>query len=397
MESLTRWVEQFAERSMVVTVLLVDPDGQHLSFVAGTRCPDALSHALKTFATATSPDQDSAVHASHPVVSNLRRDDVWKELHAFAEENGLHVAWSNPIASARGAILGFLVAYYREPVLPNRQEREIVDVAVRTAAIAIERSRSERALRESQERLQMYAETLEQTVNERTAKLRETIGELEAFSYSVSHDMRAPLRSMQGYAELLLSTHSSQLPDEGTHYLQRISKNAERLELLVRDVLAYSKVAKEEIVLTPIDLEAFLPSLVAQLSDLQRTRAEVHLQHPLPTVMGHEAYLSQIFSNLVGNAIKFTRPEVTPRIEISTERRGEEIMLRVRDNGIGIDPQHFQRIFEIFGRVHPDRMYEGTGIGLSIVKKAVHRMGGSIGIDSTLGDGSCFWFTLKLA
>lgn len=398
LESLTRWVEQFAERSMVVTVLLVDPDGHHLSFAAGNRCPPVLSHALKTFTAVNSaPDQDSAVHAAHPVVSNLRHDDAWKDLRTFAAENALHIAWSNPIASARGAILGFLVAYYREPVLPNRQEREIVDIAVRTAAIAIERSRSERALRESQERLQMYAETLEQTVNERTAKLRETIGELEAFSYSVSHDMRAPLRSMQGYAELLLSSHSDQLPEEGTHYLRRISKNAERLELLVRDVLAYSKVAKEEIVLTPIDLEAFLPSLVAQLSDLQRTRAEVHLQHPLPVVMGHEAYLSQIFSNLIGNAIKFTRPDVTPRIDISTERRDDEITLRVRDNGIGIDPQHFQRIFEIFGRVHPDRMYEGTGIGLSIVKKAVHRMGGSIGIDSTLGHGSSFWFTLKVA
>lgn len=258
-----------------------------------------------------------------------------------------------------------------------------------------ERKQAEIELRESQAKLASHAQVLEQHVAERTARLRETIGELEAFSYSVSHDMRTPLRSMHGYADRLLKLYRGQLNEEAIHHIERISRNAERLELLVRDVLSYSKVAKADIQLLPIDLGRFLAALLPTLPEAQREGAQVNLHSPLPTVLAHEAYLCQVFTNLIGNAVKFSAPGRPPVIDIRAVTRDREVAVSVCDNGIGIAPENFDRIFEIFGRVYPDKQYEGTGIGLAIVKKAVQRMRGQVSVQSTVGVGTCFSFTLS--
>jgi PAS domain S-box-containing protein len=273
---------------------------------------------------------------------------------------------------------------------------EVIAIAG-TTRDTTERKQTELALTAAREELQRHAETLEATVAERTSRLQETIGELEAFSYSVSHDMRAPLRAMQGYADALLSDYAPKLDEDATRYLTRIRKNAERLELLVRDILTYSRVAKENIELSPVPLHGFLDNLLPQLPTLQPPVAHVRFKRPLPVVLAHEAYLSQIFTNLLGNAVKFVEAGVVPVIDISTEDQGDCVKITIQDNGLGIAPEHFARIFNIFGRVHPDKKFEGTGIGLSIVKKAVQRMGGVIGVESELGAGSRFWFTLEKA
>jgi PAS domain S-box-containing protein len=281
--------------------------------------------------------------------------------------------------------------YIFSPILDEHGE---VTAIAGTTRDTTGRKQTELALDAAREELQRHAETLEATVAERTARLQDTIGELEAFSYSVSHDMRAPLRAMQGYADTLLQDYAPRLDEDATRYLSRIRKNAERLELLVRDILTYSRIAKEQIDLTPIPLETFLDNLLPQLPTLQPPAAHVHLQRPLPAVLGHEAYLSQIFTNLLGNAVKFVAPGVVPVVHIIAEDQGNSVKIIIQDNGLGIAPEHFNRIFNIFGRVHPDKQFEGTGIGLSIVKKAVQRMRGEIGLESKLGEGSRFWFIL---
>ena len=339
----------------------------------------------------------TAAYLRQPVmVSDIANDPRWAAFKDEALRHGLRACWSTPIPASDGQVLGTFAIYYPEPTEPRAHEMEIVDVVTRTASIAIERKRAEEALKQSRARLEQHAQLLEKTVDERTAKLRETIGELEAFSYSISHDMRAPLRSMYGYAELVVKDYGPKLDHEGIQYLKRISKNAARLELLVRDVLAYSKVAKEDVRLTRVELRVFVPWLMGQMPELQRPDIKLTIAPHLPDVLGHEAYLSQIFTNLAGNAIKFARPGVPPAIEIGATVDNGVARLTVTDNGIGIDPAHFSRIFEIFGRVYPDKKFEGTGIGLSIVKKAVQRMGGTIGVESALGEGTTFWFTLRL-
>jgi PAS domain S-box-containing protein len=240
-------------------------------------------------------------------------------------------------------------------------------------------------------------EELERVVDERTARLRETIGELEAFSYSVSHDMRAPLRAMQGYAKVLLEDYAATLDNDAKKYLDRIQRASNRLDLLIQDVLAYSRVAKGEIALHPVDLERLVEDVLASHPELQEPKTTITIARPLPRVLGHEAYVTQCLTNLLGNAVKFVPEGTKPTVSIRAEDVGQNVRIWFEDNGIGIDPAHFPRIFEIFGQVHPEKKFGGTGIGLAIVRKAVHRMNGDVGVESEPGRGSRFWILLQKA
>jgi signal transduction histidine kinase len=240
-------------------------------------------------------------------------------------------------------------------------------------------------------------ELLERTVAERTASLKETIGELEAFSYSVSHDLRSPLRAMQGYAKALLEDCGHKLEAEHQRYLERIVRGANRLDRLTLDVLAYSRLSRREFQPNAIQLEKLMADILDQYPQFGPFRSNIHIQLPLHAVLGHEAYLTQCISNLLGNAVKFVPNGKRPEVRVWTEEVGGAVRLNVEDNGIGIAPEHRDRMFQMFGRVHHDRVYEGTGIGLAVVRKAVEKMGGSVGYESELGKGSRFWIELPKA
>lgn len=238
-------------------------------------------------------------------------------------------------------------------------------------------------------------ELLEQKVAERTARLQETISELEAFSYSISHDLRAPLRAINGYASSIREDYGDQLPADALDRLERIENATDRLDMLARDILSYTRVSKENIPLHPIPLTPLLRDIVHQLDN----RKPFHVAQPeaLPVVMGHEACLVQCISNLLDNAIKFVPAGSTPDIRVASELNGERVRINVIDNGIGIAPEHHASLFKLFGRLHPSHSYAGTGLGLAIVAKAVHRMGGAVGFNSEPGKGSTFWFELNVA
>jgi PAS domain S-box-containing protein len=246
-------------------------------------------------------------------------------------------------------------------------------------------------LKQTQLELEKTRSSLEETVAQRTEKLRESIGELEAFSYSVSHDMRAPLRAMEGFSRILLNEYRDKLDEAGYGLLQRIEKGARRLDMLVQDVLAYSRVAKSDFQLHPVDLQALVEETI---QNFEFQTARIHIENRLPMVMAHEALLSQVVSNLLSNATKFARAGVPSEVKVSSVRIGKLVKVSIIDNGIGIEPEHFERIFQIFGRIHAERMYSGTGIGLTIVKKAIERLGGTVGVESTPGEGSHFWFAV---
>ncbi len=258
------------------------------------------------------------------------------------------------------------------------------------------REDSER-LREAQESLRRHAEGLEQSVQERTAELRQTNGEWEALSYSVSHDLRSPLRAMQGYSEILLTEYQGKLDEMGEDYLNRIRRAAGRMDLLIQDILAYSRVAKSEIALREVNLEHVIRDVVQSYPSLQPERATITVEGEIPPVMGHEAYLTQITSNFLANAAKFVGPGQKPLIRIHAEAQGELVKVVFQDNGIGIAKEHQNQIFQIFGRVYSDKKFEGTGIGLAIAKKAAERMGGSVGVESEVGVGSRFFVVLRKA
>jgi PAS domain S-box-containing protein len=251
------------------------------------------------------------------------------------------------------------------------------------------------ARKQAEDLMKSEASRLDALVAQRTAKLQETIGELEAFSYSVSHDMRAPLRAMQGYATALLDDFKGQIDPQATEYLARIVRASNRLDALVRDVLAYSRVAKDDIPLHAVDLQSLVEDILANQPEFQPPRAEIHVNQPLPPVLGHEACLTQCVSNLLANAVKFVPAGQIPVIRVRGEQLDGKVRLWFEDNGIGIDPAHQERIFQIFGQVYPEKKYGGTGIGLAIVRKAAQRMNGEVGVESTLGQGSRFWIVLN--
>jgi PAS domain S-box-containing protein len=248
-----------------------------------------------------------------------------------------------------------------------------------------------------EDELRRAREHLEATVAERTARLRETINELERFSYSLSHDMRAPLRAMRSFAELLHARHHGRLEGQGDELLERIITAASRLDELIEDVLSLSRLTREPIRVGPVDLETLLRQLINERPGLQPPQADVSIASPLIEVTGHKASLTQCFSNLLENAVKFVAPGVHPCVSVWTEPAGEKVRIYVQDNGIGIRPEYQDQIFGMFQRLHAEKAYAGTGVGLAIVRKAVERMGGRAGVESHPGQGSKFWVELPCA
>jgi len=258
------------------------------------------------------------------------------------------------------------------------------------------RRRDEEALLNAKNAIAQHALELEKVVAERTCELRETIGDLEGFSYSVSHDMRAPLRAMQSYAQFLVDDYGYKLDEQGANYLQQIMRSAVRLDRLIQDVLSYTRILHTKLPMEPVDLDRLVRDIVNSFPNGQPIKPEIEIKGVLPRVVGNEALLAQCLSNLLTNGAKFVSAGTTPRLEISAEAINlSSIRLWVKDNGIGIAPENHERIFRLFERIHPTAEYEGTGIGLTIVRKAAQRMGAHVGFESVPGKGSNFWIQMK--
>lgn len=268
------------------------------------------------------------------------------------------------------------------------------------AEVFFELARQKEELRAVQQKLAQHAADLEATVADRTARLRETVQELEAYSYSIAHDMRAPLRGMHGFAQILIEDYSDRLDEMGKSLLHRITGSATRMDALIREVLNYTRVLRAEAPMGPVDLDQLLQDMIASYPHLQPVQAEIRVEGKMPLVLGHEAFLTQCMSNLLGNAVKFVEPGVRPSVRIWAEQKSGSagpsmVRIWVEDNGIGIPEKDRDRVFRMFDRLHPAEQFEGTGIGLTIARKAAERMGGRIGFESEVNHGSKFWIELE--
>ena len=283
-----------------------------------------------------------------------------------------------------------------EGVACNMLSERAVAAIVFTFRDVTERKQAQEALEKAQDDLQKYATQLEKRVEERTAKLTELVTELERFSYTLAHDMRSPLRSMKSFAQMLEESYSEKLGDDGRQYIEWITHSAGQLENLITDALNYSKITASDLVLEPVDVSKLVEKILTSYPNLREARRHIHVQPSLPVVQGNPAALTQCILNLLTNALKFVPPSVEPEIRVEGDVQNGWGRLCFRDNGIGIAPENQERIFQLFERVSGSD-YEGTGIGLSIVSKALERMGGKITLDSALGKGSAFCVELPLA
>ena len=260
-----------------------------------------------------------------------------------------------------------------------------------------ERKRIEGELAQARQRLQKHSEELEKIVAQRTAALEATNEQLEAFVYSIAHDLRAPLRSMIAYSQLLVDDHSADLNESGKRMLQRIQASSEFMDRLLVDLLAYGRTARAEIEVSHVDVQKAWECALFQSAPLiEHVQAEITTIQPLPTVLAHEITLGQVLTNLLSNACKFVAEGIRPRIRFSAEDRGEMARLWIQDNGIGIPQDQQDRAFRVFERLNGGR-FPGTGIGLSIVRKGVERMMGKVGLESEVGKGTRFWIELPKA
>jgi signal transduction histidine kinase len=338
---------------------------------------------------------------------------------------------------------------------------------VRALRYAIERKqvedalkRTEGALRDSERQLRQWNSELERRVAERTASLAETISDLEDFSHSITHDLRAPLRAIRSFAQILGEECLACGRPQAREHIHRITSAAARMDKLILDVLQYSRLARSELRLVPVDVQELLRGIVESYPSFQPSEVEIQVDGPLPRVLGNEAALTQCFSNLLGNAVKFVAPGTRPQVRVWAEQvedpkpeiRGPKegrnpksepraeplaagmaplpptdprppatqhvtrntpqasaldslnpqpstlnhlVRLWFSDNGVGIPKDAQDRIFNMFQRL--DKSYDGTGVGLTVVRKAVEKMGGRVGLESELGKGSRFWVELTAA
>ena len=239
---------------------------------------------------------------------------------------------------------------------------------------------------------------LEQRVVERTAELQAANKDLEAFSYSVSHDLRAPLRAISGFASILDRRCRNDLDETGRHYLDTIMDASDHMGVLIEELLDYSRFGRRAVRLEPVPLGPLVAALRATFGEqIAATGGTLDVIEPLVTPIGDPMLLERILSNLVGNALTYHHPDVAPHVTLSAARHGHSVTLAIADNGIGIPAEYRERIFEVFARLHTDEEYPGTGIGLSIARKAARLMGSEVALESTEGVGSTFRLDLPAA
>jgi signal transduction histidine kinase len=258
-----------------------------------------------------------------------------------------------------------------------------------------QRKENELALETARAELQRHATRLEELVAERTAKLEASVKSMEELLYTIAHDLRAPNRAVQGYSELLLEDYGEKLDPHARELLRRMKRAATRNDELIRDLLQLGRISNAEVPIEKVDPGRVLAESIQQLErEVDLRHARIRIAPEWPAVLGNPALLKQVFTNLISNAIKYVPQGRDPELHISASRENGRAILRFADNGVGIESDQQKRIFEAFIRLPGNREPAGTGIGLAIVRKAAERMNGRVGLDSTPGQGTCFWVEL---
>ena len=272
--------------------------------------------------------------------------------------------------------------------VPIRNEQHQVSLAMVVVIDVTELKQSQRALAE-------LNTSLEQKVKERTQQLEQVNSELESFTYSVSHDLRAPLRIIDGFADIVLTDYSNKLDEEGCRILNVIKSNARRMGQLIDDLLNMSRYNRKELVMTPVNMNALVQEVIEEQKLLAHQPVQI-ISGPLPAVECDRSLMRQVWTNLISNAIKYSAKREQPLVQIGAQEKEEAIVYSVKDNGVGFDMQYAGKLFGVFQRLHKETEYEGTGVGLALVHRIITKHNGHIWAEAAPDKGAVFYFSIPV-
>ena len=307
-------------------------------------------------------------------------------LDAGLARNGIEGYVGTSLHAADGTALGVLVVMHRKPIERAQFWASLIEIFGARAAAEIERARAEALVRQTNA-------SLERIVLERTAQLEEANRDLESYNYSISHDLRQPLNAIAGFAELVRESADGALQEGTRGFVREIESNAERMERMIAALLQLSRAGRGPLDKAEVQMGALVEGVLRDLGVGAPLAAQVELGE-LPAAQGDAVLLRQVWINLIGNALKYSRLSHAPRIRISGARRDGYVEYQVSDNGVGFDMRHAERLCETFHRLPSAASFEGSGVGLAIVQRVLRRHGGSISAQSTPGAGATFCFTL---
>ena len=401
-------------KSSVSRAVLYAPDGRRFAAYSRDGGDESPPRGL-----VSARYQDGALWVSHPIVKDNRplgkiylRDDLAFLRQSFRRDLVILAAVTALALLTAYAVARGLVPYVTRPVLRLAETARAVsdrqDYGVRAdvgspdeigvLAGALNEmlygiQSREAALRKANAELEAAHGDLERKVRERTAELARSNRDLEQFAYIASHDLQEPLRKVKSFTQLFAQHYAGKLDEQGSRYIEFVVDGAERMQALIQDLLMYSRVSRVDLEREDADLNSVLAEALCNLETAIRDARGVVTADRLPRLPVNARMIGMVLQNLVSNAVKF-RGTAPPRVHVSVRRQEGEWTFTVRDNGIGIEPRHFDRLFQIFQRLHTRREYPGTGIGLALCKKVVERHGGRIWVESEPGKGSGFSFTL---
>ena len=378
--ALTRTAEEQLDGARAA-IFTVSADGGHLDLPSIASIPELCTQSRDGFPVGQEypPCGEAAFTGKMQIAGDVWNDPLWSSYLSLAREADIGACWSQPIFSTSGKVLGSLATYFRIPREPEPQELESLRFLAQTAGILIERQQ------ESEVRIKAERE------------LRQANSDLEQFAHSASHDLQEPLRMVGIYSQLLQRNYQGKLDSTADEFIGHCVEGVRRMDTLIQDLLVYAQSAgTADRPSETVDLERILEKALSNLqAAIRENEAEV-THDPLPWLAIEPVRIQQLFQNLIGNAIKYRRAEVVPKIHIAANKVRDEWCFSVSDNGIGIEAEYREDVFGLFKRLHEDKS-SGTGLGLAICKRTVERYGGRIWVESEPGRGSTFLFSLPVS